>query len=88
MALIRPFPAIRPRPELAADIAAVPYDVVSTPEARALAAGNPRSFLHVSRAEIDLPDGTDPYADEVYTRAWETFEAFRGALGAGGSSAG
>lgn len=77
MALIRPFPAIRPRPEFAADIAAVPYDVVSTPEARALAAGNPRSFLHVSRAEIDLPDGTDPYADEVYTRAWETFEAFR-----------
>ncbi len=77
MALIRPFRAIRPRPEFAAEIAAVPYDVVSTAEARALAAGNPRSFLHVSRAEIDLPEGTDPYADEVYTRAWETFEAFR-----------
>lgn len=77
MALIRPFRAIRPRPEFAAEIAAVPYDVVSTAEARALAAGNPRSFLRVSRAEIDLPDGTDPYADEVYTRAWETFEAFR-----------
>ena len=77
MALIRPFRALRPRPELAARIAAVPYDVVNAAEARTLAHGNPHSFLHVSRAEIDLPPGTDPYADEVYTRAWETFEAFR-----------
>lgn len=77
MALIRPFRALRPRPELAARIAAVPYDVVNAAEARALAHGNPHSFLHVSRAEIDLPSGTNPYADEVYTRAWETFEAFR-----------
>ncbi len=77
MALVRPFRAIRPRPELAADIAAVPYDVVNADEARALAQGRPHSFLHVSRAEIDLPPTTAPYADEVYTRAWETFEAFR-----------
>ncbi len=77
MALIRPFRALRPRPELAARIAAVPYDVVNAAEARALAHGNPHSFLHVSRAEIDLPSGTNAYADEVYTRAWETFEAFR-----------
>jgi uncharacterized protein (DUF1015 family) len=77
MALVRPFRALRPRPELAAQIAAVPYDVVNTAEARALAAGNPHSFLHVSRAEIDLADGTNPYSDDVYTRAWETFEAFR-----------
>lgn len=77
MALVRPFRALRPRPEIAAEIAAVPYDVVNTEEARALAAGKPNSFLHVSRAEIDLPATTSPYADEVYTRAWETFEAFR-----------
>lgn len=77
MALIRPFRAIRPRPELAARIAAVPYDVVDTAEARELARENPYSFLHVSRAEIDLPDSTHPYADDVYTRAWEAFEAFR-----------
>ena len=77
MALVRPFRALRPRPDLAAEIAAVPYDVVDTEEARALALGRPNSFLHVSRAEIDLPPTVSPYADEVYTRAWETFEAFR-----------
>jgi uncharacterized protein (DUF1015 family) len=77
MALVRPFRALRPRPEIAAEMAAVPYDVVNTEEARALAAGRPNSFLHVSRGEIDLPATTSPYADEVYTRAWETFEAFR-----------
>lgn len=77
MALVRPFRALRPRPDIAAEMAAVPYDVVNTEEARALAAGKPNSFLHVSRAEIDLPVNLSPYADEVYTRAWETFEAFR-----------
>jgi uncharacterized protein (DUF1015 family) len=51
----------------------VPYDVVSTAEARSLAAGNPLSFLHVSRPEIDLPPGTDPYADAVYAKAVENF---------------
>lgn len=60
--------------ERAAEVAAVPYDVVSTAEARALAAGKPRSFLHVSRAEIDLPEGTDPYSGDVYRRAAENFE--------------
>jgi uncharacterized protein (DUF1015 family) len=80
MALVRPFRALRPRPELAPAIAAVPYDVVNTEEARALAANAPHSFLHVSRAEIDLPPSTSPYADEVYTRAWETFEAFRSSV--------
>ncbi|MBA2353299.1 MAG: DUF1015 domain-containing protein [Acidobacteria bacterium] len=77
MASVRAFRALRPRADVAFDMAAVPYDVVTTAEARALALGHPHSFLHVSRAEIDLPDGTSPYADEVYTRAWETFEAFR-----------
>jgi uncharacterized protein (DUF1015 family) len=73
MASLRPFRALRPLPSHAAAVAAVPYDVVTTEEARALAAGNPRSFLHVSRAEIDLPPGTDPYADVVYARAAENY---------------
>ena len=65
------------RPHAAAAVAAVPYDVVNTDEARALADGNPLSFLHVSRAEIDLPAGTDPYADAVYERAAENFRDLR-----------
>ena len=69
MALVRPFRALRPVPEAAAAVAAVPYDVVSGAEAAALAAGNPLSFLHVSRAEIDLPADTDPYGDRVYDKA-------------------
>jgi len=69
MLRIAPFPALRPLPEHAAAVAALPYDVVSREEAHALAAGNPSSFLHVSRAEIDLPPETDPYAEEVYTQA-------------------
>ena len=69
MAALIPFRALRPAPAAAARVAAVPYDVVNTEEARALAAGNPLSFLHVSRAEIDLPPGTDPYSDAVYARA-------------------
>lgn len=68
MATLAPFRALRPVPAAAALVAAVPYDVVNTEEAAALAAGNPLSFLHVSRAEIDLP-GTAPYADAVYARA-------------------
>ena len=77
MALIFSFPALRPSPDAAAAVAAVPYDVVSTDEARALAAGNPLSFLHVSRAEIDLPAGTDPYSEAVYERAAENFSDLR-----------
>ena len=69
MATLYPFRALRPNAADAARIAAVPYDVVSTDEARALADGNPLSFLRVSRAEIELPAGTDPYADAVYERA-------------------
>ena len=74
MATVRPFHALRPAAASAARVSAVPYDVVTTAEARALAGGNPLSFLHVSRAEIDLPDGTDPHADAVYERAAENFE--------------
>jgi uncharacterized protein (DUF1015 family) len=81
MATLHPFRALRPNADNAPRIAAVPYDVVSTEEARSLADGNPLSFLHVSRAEIDLPAGTDPYADAVYRRAADNFAALRtGAL--------
>ena len=66
---IRPFAAVRPSPSLAAQVAAVPYDVVDTAEAKALAAGNPYSFLHVSRPEIDLPDGTGCSSPEAYAQA-------------------
>ncbi|HXT50051.1 MAG TPA: DUF1015 family protein [Thermoanaerobaculia bacterium] len=70
MATVRPFRAVRPAtPELAARVASVPYDVVDTAEAKQLAAGNPVSFLHVIRPEIDLAEGIDPHADEVYTQS-------------------
>ena len=73
-----------PAPGLAARIAAVPYDVVNAEEARALA-DDPLSFLHVSRAEIDLPPATDPYADAVYARAVANFDTLKrdGARGRG-----
>jgi uncharacterized protein (DUF1015 family) len=77
MATVRPFRALRPPPEKASGVSAVPYDVVSTEEARRLAAGNPLSFLHVSRSEIDLPEGTDPYAGAVYTKAAENFATLK-----------
>ncbi|HKP35782.1 MAG TPA: DUF1015 family protein [Pyrinomonadaceae bacterium] len=77
MATIRPFSALRPHAERAPQVAAVPYDVVNTEEARALASGNPWSFLHVSRPEIDLPDGTPIYDDEVYAKAQTNFEKLR-----------
>ncbi|HVB38146.1 MAG TPA: DUF1015 family protein [Vicinamibacterales bacterium] len=77
MASLYPFRALRPTPAAAARVAAVPYDVVTTDEARALASGNPLSFLHVSRAEIDLPPSTDPHADIVYERARQNFDRLR-----------
>jgi uncharacterized protein (DUF1015 family) len=77
MASIHPFRALRPSPASAAAVSSVPYDVVSTDEARQLAAGNPLSFLHVTRSEIDLPPDTDPYAAEVYETARTNFDALR-----------
>src|SRR5580704_5434080 len=81
MASIEPFAALRPRPELASSICELPYDVMSSEEARLIAAGNPLSFLHVSKPEIDLPPGTDPYAPEVYAKGAENF---RGLIDSGG----
>ncbi len=75
MAIIRPFRALRPVPSAAAAVAAVLYDVVSTDEARRLAADNPLSFLHVSRAEIDLPADVDPYSSTVYELATRNLRA-------------
>lgn len=74
MAIVRPFRALRPLPAQAENVAAVPYDVVTADEARTLAFSNPLSFLRVSRPEIDLPEGTDPYSDEVYARAATNFD--------------
>ncbi|HEY0098171.1 MAG TPA: DUF1015 family protein [Pyrinomonadaceae bacterium] len=74
MAVIYPFRALRPPFEKVEQVASVPYDVVNTEEARALAAGNPLSLLHVTRPEIDLPEGTNIYSDEVYARAAENFQ--------------
>ncbi len=74
MATVRPFRALRPAPQKARDVAAVPYDVVTTDEARRLASQNPWSFLHVSRAEVDLAEGTNPYSDSVYRKATENFD--------------
>ncbi len=75
MSMIRPFSALRPAPGRAADVAAPPYDVVSLEEARTLAVGREWSFLHISRAEIDLPPGTDPYSNAVYAQAKDNLQA-------------
>ncbi|HEU4594900.1 MAG TPA: DUF1015 family protein [Pyrinomonadaceae bacterium] len=74
MAAIHPFRALRPPADKVQEVAAVPYDVVNTEEARALAEGKPLSFLRVSRPEIELPAGTDLYADETYAKAAENFQ--------------
>jgi len=73
MAQIRTFAALRPKPALANNICELPYDVMSSAEARDVARGNPLSFLHVSKPEIDLPDNTDPYDAKVYAKGKENF---------------
>jgi uncharacterized protein (DUF1015 family) len=77
VAAIHPFRALRPPAGKAAEVAAVPYDVVNTEEARDYAKGNALSFFHVSRPEIDLPDGTPIYSDEVYTQAVRNFDKLK-----------
>ena len=69
MSVIHPFKGYRPAPEFASAVAALPYDVMTSEEARVMVKGNPYSFLHVDRAEIDLPEDTDHYCDEVYAKA-------------------
>jgi len=77
MAELIPFRALRPAPSVASRVASVPYDVVSTEEARALAATEPLSFLHVTRSEIDLPDTVSPYDQAVYARAAENLKGLQ-----------
>ncbi|MGI9308157.1 MAG: DUF1015 domain-containing protein [Gammaproteobacteria bacterium] len=72
--LIRPIAGLRPLPEHAAAVAAPPYDVLNTAEARVQAEGKPHSFLHISKPEIDLPEGTDPYAASVYAKGAENLQ--------------
>ncbi len=71
MAVFRPFKALRPTPEYASQVAALPYDVMNSEEAKVMVKGNPYSFLHVDKAEVDLPHCTDIYSAEVYAKAKE-----------------
>jgi len=75
MATVLPFRALRPTPEAAKQVASPPYDVLNSEEARKAAAGNPQSFLHVTKSEIDLPEGTNLYIDKVYAKAKENLES-------------
>ncbi|MCW3461993.1 DUF1015 domain-containing protein [Chitinophaga nivalis] len=74
MAIIRPFKGLRPKEALAAQVAARPYDVLSSEEAKAAASGNPYSFYHVSKSEIDLPAGIDTHSQQVYDKAAENLQ--------------
>ena len=71
---VKAFKAWRPAEGKAETVASVPYDVVDTKQAAELAAGNPDSFLHVVRAEIDLAEDVNPYSDEVYAKAKANLE--------------
>ena len=77
MSRVSAFRALRPKPEAVARVASVPYDVVSTNEAKVLAHDNPLSALHISRAEIDLPADTDPYSSAVYEQAATNFSLLK-----------
>jgi len=77
MALLRPFRALRPSRDNAVRVAAPPYDVINTSEARELARGNADSYLHISRPEIDLPEGTDEHSDAVYAKGAENLADFQ-----------
>lgn len=74
MSLVKPFRGLRPVVEKASDVVAPPYDVLNTAEARERVKGHPLSFLHISKPEIDLPEGTDPYAAEVYEKGAENLQ--------------
>lgn len=74
MSVIRPFCAVRPKKEFAADVAALPYDVMNSAEARVKVIGKPNSFIHVDKAEVDLPEDTYLYSDEVYNKAAENLK--------------
>ena len=79
MSTLRPFRAVRPRPDMASQVAALPYDVMNSAEARAAVEGKPWSFIRVDKAEVDLPEGTDLYSDAVYQKAAENLAALSSA---------
>lgn len=74
MAILKPFKAVRPKDEYASSVGALPYDVMNSEEAREMVKGKPYSFLHVDKAEVDLPLGTDIYSEEVYNKAKENLD--------------
>ena len=76
MATLHPFRALRPVPEKVEVVASVPYDVISTEEARQMARGNPESFLHVIRPEVDFPSGIDEHGDAVYDKGAENLHRY------------
>ena len=69
MSILRPFRAVRPAEGLASSIAALPYDIYTSGEARLAVSAKPLSFLRIDRAETQFPEGTDPYSDQVYEKA-------------------
>ena len=77
MAIIKPFKGIRPPKALVEEVASRPYDVLNSAEARVEAGGNPHSLLHVTKAEIDLPEGTDEHSQEVYDKVVENYNMFK-----------
>ncbi len=82
MAIVNPFKALRPQPQFAPKVASRPYDVLNSLEAKIEARGNPHSFLHITKAEIDLPEKTDVHSKDVYDQAKQNLTAFiqRGVL--------
>lgn len=77
MAIISPFKALRPKPDLAKEVASPPYDVLNSSEARAEAKGKPHSFLHITKSEIDLPENVDVHSQQVYDKAKENLQSFQ-----------
>ncbi|SDD13475.1 DUF1015 domain-containing protein [Niabella drilacis] len=77
MSIIKPFPALRPQKAIASRVASRPYDVLNSSEAREAVKNNPCSFLHITKAEVDLPPGTDTHSPAVYKKASENLQAFR-----------
>src|SRR5215475_4155553 len=76
MANIKPFKALRPQAQFAKQVASKPYDVLTSAEAKVEAQGNPNSFLHITKSEIDLPENIDIHTAQVYEKAKENLDAF------------
>ena len=77
MAVVKPFRGLRPPANLAAEIACLPYDVMNSEEAAVMAKGKEKSLLHITKAEIDLPEGTDVHSEDVYQKAFENFNLWQ-----------